>query len=654
MSVELKAEQLAAVKASDLNVSEDRANQLLSIDKLNELPLNDLILLLKITNSTYRAGVPVVSDSIYDSVYLDALRLRDPEHEYLSTVEPEPIAGSKTVLLPAKMLSTNKAYTVDEINRWITRLTKAASEMDLEDSELIIRVTPKLDGYAAYDDGQKLYTRGDGVKGQDVSRAFVRGLQVAGAGQRGQGAGEIVTKKSYFEEHLSSDFENSRNIQASIIAEKNIDARIQTALDDGACVFFPFASLPNWEEHYSGLMASFESVVENIRSIVDFDIDGVILEVTHSPLKEYMGSTRHHHRWQIAYKANEESAKVIVKGVTPQTSRTGRLTPVAELVPTKLSGATISRATVHHYGMVKSKGVGKGAVVELVRSGLVIPKIQKVLERVDPELPKLCPSCDSHVVWDGDNIFCPNTTGCPAQTENTLVHFFKTLGNVDGFGPKVIAKLHESGIRSIYEIYCLTLSDFSGFGFGDKTSENLENELKASRSIEIEDWRFLAAFGITRMGPGNCERLLEHHSIGQALDVSVEDMISIDGFARLSAEAIHEAFKSIKEEFFKVYNLTFNLKPTVKLANKTGSDSPIQGKQVVFTGSMEFGSRGDMEKVAKAMGAKVGKSVTSKTTYLVTGAKVGERKIKDAEAKGVEVLTESDYIRLIDPEVASD
>ena len=389
-------------------------------------------------------------------------------------------------------------------------------------------------------------------------------------------------------------------------------------------------------------------IVEKIWTSVDYDIDGVVFEVTNEALKQHMGATRHHHRWQIAFKVNAESAEVKVLQVTPQTSRTGRITPVAELEPTKLSGATISRATVHHYNMVKTNGVGPGAIVQLVRSGLVIPKIERVIKAVEPQLPQECPSCNTHLIWESDHLVCPNKTDCPAQTENTLVHFFKTLGNNDGFGPKVIEKLHENGMKRIHEIYDGQKHKFLGFGFGDKTAQNLVDQLTASQKIEIEDWRFLAAFGVSRLAGGNCEKLLQHHSIVELFELSAEDMVKIDGFAQLSAEAIVEGLENIKEEFFKVYELGFNLAITPTVSEQENNNSPIAGKLVVFTGSMTQGARGDMEKQAKLLGAKVGKSVSGKTDFLITGERVGENKITAARDKGVEVISEQEYLALID------
>lgn len=636
-------EQIAIIEKLKLNANIADIEKLFSV---KEHKSEELEVLLKVANALYRSGLQIIEDVQYDDYWL-RLKAIEPENQFLLDVEPEIIIDSKTVPLPKKMLSTDKAYSFDEIKKWTERITKAATEINVDHDSIELKITPKLDGYAAYDDGTTLYTRGDGSRGQDITRAFQRGLQVANNAGSALGPGEIVIKKSYFDAVLSDKFENSRNIQAAIIAEKKIDKDVQKAIDEGACVFYPFSALEKWTGSISGLLSDFESILEKMWNAVDYDIDGLIIETTNEQIKEHMGATRKFHRWQIAFKVNDESAEVKVLDVIPQTSRTGRISPVAELVPTKLSGATISRVTVHHYQMVKDKGVGKGAILQIVRSGLVIPKIEKVIEAAESQIPSTCPSCDTHLIWESDHLICPNKSDCPAQTENTLIHFFKTLGNVDGFGPKVIEKITNYGIKHIHEIYEIPKHKFVGFGFGDKTSQNLVDQLQASREIEIEDWRFLAAFGVSRLGAGNCEKLLQHHSITELFDVSVEDMVKIDGFAQLSAEAIFEGLANVRGEFFKVYDLDFNLSVTPKLSEASSSDSPIADKLIVFTGSMQQGSRGDMEKQAKLLGAKVGKSVSGKTDLLVTGEKVGESKINAARDKGVEVITETEYLELI-------
>ena len=639
-------EQLSVIEQLQLDIDLAKLSLALANEQISQLNDEEQLSLLKIANACYRSGVPFIKDELYDA-FNQTFAHNNPDHLFVNSVESEVLNLGKTVALPQKMLSTDKAYSKLEIQKWLERIIKAAKVLKLDAENIEIRVTPKLDGYAAFDDGEKLYTRGDGARGQDISRAFARGLKVANEGSRGLGAGEIVINKAYFEQRLSAYFENSRNIQAAIIAEKHVDERIQQAINEGACVFYPFSLLKNWTGLASTLITDFETIVEDIWHAVGFDVDGVVLEATDPSIKDYMGATRKFHRWQIAYKINEAAAEVEVIRVIAQTSRTGRVTPVAELVPTKISGATISRVTVHHYNMVKTMGVGAGAILQIVRSGLVIPKIESVIKASEPDIPEFCPSCGTHLLWESDNLICPNKTDCPAQTENTLIHFFKTLGNNDGFGPKNIEKLANLGIKHIHEMYGLQAHQFAAYGFGDKTSKNLFDQLQASREIEIEDWRFLSAFGVSRLGGGNCEKLLQHYNLAELFDLTPEQIESIDGFAKISAEAIVEGLSNIREEFFKVYQLGFTLSITPKASELAQNGSAIAGSVVVFTGTMLQGSRSDMEKQAKALGAKVAKSVTGATTYLVAGTKVGETKLSSARAKGVTVLFEEEYLDLI-------
>jgi DNA ligase (NAD+) len=606
-----------------------------------------LLAFLQLCNSLYRGGEPLISDLMYDQVFLAELEKRHPQHPYLNTVEPEAAFTGKTVTLPEKMLSTEKTYTQDGIDKWLSRLEKAAEEIGINPSQLMFRATPKLDGYAAYDDGVSLYTRGDGRKGTDITRVFERGLIVGGNGQRGQGAGEIVVSHSYFNEYLAEHFENARNFQASIIKEKHLEQHALEAIQNHAAVFYPFCQLPNWQGSATELKVNFTDIVSQVLTLVDYDIDGVVFEVTDDTLKNHLGATRHHHRWQIAYKNNIDIAVVAVLSVTPQTSRSGRVNPVAELEPTKLSGAIISRATAHHYGMVKEQGIGMGTVIELTRSGQVIPKIERVITPKTPQIPDNCPSCGSELIWDSDYLYCPNTTQCPAQIENTIEHFFRTLANNDGFGEKTIQKLHTAGINSVYAIYQLTLEDFVSMGFGEKTSQNLITQRQRSQTIAIEDWRFLGAFGIYRMGLGNCERLLQHYRLTDIFQLTVADIITIEGFAEKTSEAIVSSLTKIHDDFMRLYQLGFNLTVTPLLSEQTQNSSPIAGKIIVFTGTMLHGKRDDMVKQAKRLGAKVASSVTGKTDFLVTGTDVGAAKTAAATEKGVQVISENEYLALL-------
>lgn len=646
----LTAEQRAVLERSGLTPSRlsiAQIEQTAAQADTAQLTDEQLVEFLQICNALYRGGAPLISDYDYDFVFLQELRRRHPNHPYLETVEPEKAFAGKTVTLPEYMLSTEKTYSRDGIEKWLSRLEKAAEQCQVDFASLRFKATPKLDGFAAYDDGHVLYTRGDGRKGTDISRVFERGLIVAGNGKRGQGAGEIVVSRSYFDSHLAVYFENPRNFQASIIKEKDLEEHALAAIRNRAAVFYPFAALPGWEGTAEKLREDFEAIVQEVPKMVDYDVDGLILEALDPVLKSFLGATRHHHRWQIAYKSNIETALVKVRRVTPQTSRSGRVNPVAELEPTRLSGALISRATAHHYGMVREMGIGEGTVIELTRSGMVIPKIERVVAPSLPQIPERCPRCGSELIWDGDYLFCPNTTKCPAQIENSIEHFFRTLANVDGFGLKTIEKLHAHGVNSVFAVYQLDLPQLQAMGFGEKTSQNLLSELQRSRNVAIEDWRFLGAFGIHRMGLGNCERLLQHYRLTGIFDLSRDDIVSIEGFAEKTAEAVVTSLTTIRQDFMQLYQLGFNLTSTPLLSEQRQNSSPIAGKVLVFTGTMLKGTRDDMIRDAKRLGAKVAGSVTGKTDFLVTGSEAGAAKINAAREKGVPILSEEEYLALI-------
>ncbi len=628
----LAEEELAAVIDPAYDVAE------MDDDKLLEF--------LELANILYRAGEQLITDQQYDFVFLEELRNRLPDHPFLQTVEPEPLTEAKTVDLPFRMLSTEKAYEFAAIERWVNRIDKAAGECGVGFATLVFRATPKLDGFAAYDDGVKLYTRGDGRRGTDISRVFERGLQVAGDGARGLGPGEIVVSRSYFLENLADMFENSRNFQASLIKEKTLEPPAAEAIRLKKAVFYPFNLLPSWQGTWRELAAGFDDIIDLLWQKTDYDVDGIVIEIVDEKIKEFMGATRHHHRWQIAFKRNTETAEVEVLRVVAQTSRSGRVNPVAEVEPTRLSGALIKRVTAHHYNMVRQQGIGPGARIRLSRSGEVIPKIEEVLVPAIPELPETCPSCGLPLIWENDYLLCINNLNCPAQITNSIEHFFKVLGNNDGFGPSSIRKIYAGGVATIPGIYRLREEDFVLLGFGPKQAENMVGQLQRSRAEPIEDWRFLAAFGIYRMGMGNCEKLLGFFPLESVFALTRADIITIKGFSEKIAEAMVAGLSAAKELFDELYAMGFNLTRTPLDGEKGDADGPLAGKLIVFTGAMQQGSRDDMKKQAKLLGAKVGDSITGKTDMLVCGERVGAAKINRAKELGVQLLSEAEYLAL--------
>ena len=623
---------------------QDIADQKILISDLTD---DDLLEFCQIANQRYRDGNPIISDEDYDFVFNPELSKRLPDHSFLQKIEAENEGFSEEkIKLPQKMLSTDKAYSWEEINKWLDRVSKFSSEIDYPLADIQIKGTAKLDGFAGYDDGSKLYTRGDGNKGSDISRVFARGLGIFNNSERGQGPGEIVVKRSYFEKHLSNNFEYPRNFQASLIKEKELDSLAIEAISNKAALFVPFTQLPQWLGSIEEFSNQFLDIVGQLESGVDFDIDGVVFEIVNPELKDYMGSNRKFHRWQIAFKENKEKAQVKVISVTAQVGRTGKITPVAELEPTQLSGATIYRASGHHYGLVKEQGLGAGSVIELTRSGLVIPKINKVLKTAEVDIPSNCPSCGYKLSWDSDFLMCFNHEKCPEQIMGKIIYFFRILANNDGFGQATIQKLYAEGIHRVSDIYLLNEAKLMSMGFGEKTSHNLINQLIRSRKESIEDWRFLAAFGVQRLGMGNCENLLRNYSVEKIFDLSVKDISNINGFAEITAELIFDGLTLIKPQYEVLISGGFKLEHTLLNTELNQSNSPFNSKTIVFTGTMSE-SRAKLQKQAKAFGANVGKSVSSKTDFLIIGENVGQSKIKDAKTHQVEILTEAEYLKLL-------
>lgn len=594
---------------------------------------------LRDKNDLYRAGISgALMDVQYDVMMNISTKLY-PGNTWFSQaeVEPDNMVG-KTIKLPRHMLSTHKAYSTKEVEKWASDIEAIGSKMGIHD--VFFRITPKLDGYAAYDDGVKLYTRGDGRNGTDITRAVDRGLLI---GDRGKGPGEIVVDKIYFADKLANHFENSRNIIAGVIKEGELDPLINAAILEGAVIFQPFSSLASWACSVDELIAELEVMWQSNIDMCKFDTDGLVIEVISDKIKVTMGCTNHHHRWQLAYKKNEEFHNIRVTGLVWQTSKNGRLTPVVQLEPTKVSGVTISKATGHHAGNILEKSIDIGAIVKVCRSGLVIPYIESVVQPAElVALPTNCSSCNSITELVGDNLTCSNSETCPAQIEGRIEFFFKTLGNCDGFGSKMIEQLCASGILTVSQIYNMSKNDFSKL-IGGKTGDNMYNELIASRGRPIEDWRFLAAFSIHNIGKGGCERLLKQHLLADVFNLSIDQITAIDGFATKNATSLVNSLIGIRTQFDELMALGFKL---VQTQNEAIS-SPISAMTIVFTGSMQRGSRTDMESLAKSLGATIGSAVSSKTTLLVIGSNVGAAKIAAATKHNIEVITEDDYLKLI-------
>ncbi len=597
-------------------------------------------------NDAYRSGHPIVDDATYDRL-VEQLREIDPQHPFLQHVEPEKLPGRREVRHPDPMLSTEKAYDRSQLERFVQRVLKEAKSIGLE--EVIFQVTPKLDGLAGRDDGVILASRGNGMVGYDITSAFDKG--VIPVGGRGQGLGEVVVVKSYFDENMATKFEHPRNMVVGIVSSDTLNADAQQALTDGQVRFVPYSQMRAWRGDGTQLLERWDQIFQEVTADVNYPMDGMVVEVCDPTLKARMGATSHHYRWQIAVKTRGETAVTTVTGIQWQVGRTGNITPVLEVEPVPLSGATIRRVTAHHAGMVAKHNIGPGAQIEIIRSGEVIPKLERVLKPVDEvHLPEVCPACGLGLTWKGDFLRCTHMH-CPAQTIQRISHWFKTLGTADWFGIKTIEKLVAAGYDSLGKIYAMAESDFVGLGFGPVQSRNLAAALETSKTKPVEDWRFLAALGISDLGTGDSRKLLRYIGLDSLVGVTADRIAQINGFGQITGKAIAQGVDEVRDTLQHLLSLGFNLQRTPLASEESAVKSPISGKKIVFTGKMQFGNREKMEVEAQHLGAQVQTAVNKSTDLLVCGDKVGQTKLDKAIALGVERLSEKDYFRLIGQDV---
>jgi DNA ligase (NAD+) len=605
---------------------------------------DDLVSQLERYNLAYRNGQPLISDAEYDEL-VEQLRRLAPDHPFLHRVEPEQFAGRLEVRHPEPMLSTEKAYTREQLRRFVTRVEKEARAMGMDMEAVLFKVTPKLDGLAGRDDGNVFASRGNGLVGYEISSAFDKGV-IALEG-RGQGLGEIVVAQSYFDAHLADSFEHPRNMVVGIVSSDTINEDARQALEDQQVRFVPYRQLPYWQGTGEQLLEQIDGIGEELMAQCDYPLDGLVAEVVDEGLKARMGATTHHYRWQIAVKRKGETAETVVESVQWQVGRTGNVTPVLEVAPVNLSGATIRRVTAHHAGMVDKRRIGPGSRIEIIRSGEVIPKLEKVLSTSEQvELPEKCPACEHDLHWKGDFLRC-GYTRCPAQIEQRISHWFRVLGSADWFGIKTIQKLVAQGFDSLEKIYALDAEAFAGMGFGPVQSRNLAEALAVSRAKPVEDWRFLAALGIPDLGVGDSRRLLEHVPLEEIVSVEPGAIARINGFGEITSRSIAEGIAEIKSTLLHMLALGFNLEKTPLLSEQASVQSPIAGKNVVFTGKMQGGSREAMQAQARQLGAIVQTAVSGNTDLLICGEKVGAAKMDKASRLGVKILTEAEYYQLI-------
>ncbi len=392
--------------------------------------------------------------------------------------------------------------------------------------------------------------------------------------------------------------------------------------------------------------------IQENRSKIDYDIDGLVIKVDDVKYQEKLGFLSRAPRFAAAFKFKPEEKETILKNIEVQVGRTGALTPVAKLEPVQVGGVTVSNVTLHNPNEIKSKDIRIGDTVVVIRSGDVIPKITRVvLEKRPPdskifEFPNKCPVCKGDTaVTDGDVIVRCINEECPSKITKYIEYFVsKPAMNMDGIGKEWIAAFTKSGlVKTPADLYKITKEKLFEFErMGEKLAGNMLKSIEDSKNTTLK--RFIYALGMRQVGETTADLLAKYFtSIENFRKADIEDLQNIEGIGEVSAKSIYDFLNSEKASKLIDDLLEAGVNPIFeKLA---AEESPITGKNVVITGSIEGFTRTSAKEAAERLGASVQSSVSKNTDILIVGEKSGS-KLKKAQDLGIEIILADEFIKL--------
>jgi len=656
----------------------------------------------------YQLAEPVISDYEFDQLLK---RLEFLEQQFPDLITPnsptQRVGGEitrqfETVYHTYPMLSLDNTYSEGELRDFDSRTLRLLQEPCEYVCEL------KIDGVSIsliYENGtlRKAITRGDGVRGDDVTTnaRTIRGIPLKLSGDDFpdffEVRGEIFMPRAGFdkmnrdrEEIGEPAFANPRNATAgtlkmqdsALVAKRPLDIYVYYLLGEslsGKTHFERLSQLKSWGFKVSDVKARCKNIDEVIsfiheiglrRSELPFDIDGVVIKVNSIYQQEKLGLTSKSPRWAIAYKFKAEEAVTKLVSIDFQVGRTGAVTPVANLEPVFLAGTTVKRATLHNEDIIKSLDLRMGDYVFVEKGGEIIPKITAVdiskrnTDSLEVKFITHCPECGSELVRNSGEAawYCPNENGCPPQIKGRLVHFIgRKAMNIDSLGEGKIEMLFDNGlVKDIADLYDLSYEQLIGLekvitdnqekekkiSFREKTVSNILAGIEKSKETSFE--KVLFALGIRFVGETVARKLASHFgNIDNLMKATATDLVAVDEIGEKIAASLLNHFKinsnlTIIERLRKA-GLHFEISSNQR--NKVSSS--LEGLTLVVSGVFSKFTRDGIKKTIEEHGGKVGSSVSAKTSFLVAGENMGPEKRRKAESLKVKIITEDDFIQLL-------
>ena len=618
---------------------------------------------------------PELEDTDYD-LLVQRLRQLAPESPVLDELGPTEVGRiGASVRHGSPMLSLDKCYTDEELEAWAD---KFAGD---------VLVTPKMDGiacslrYNAQGRLARAATRGSGVEGDDIT-ANVRTIgdvpwRIAHSDIEVRG--EIYMQLSVFAA-LADKFANPRNLAAGAIKHKDPQRCKQYELSFAAfdllgddtmdtehqkldqLVELGFAPVGYRVQARQDLPAGYRHFVA-VRERLDFEIDGVVYKANRLDEQQRLGATAHHPRYAMAYKFQGDQATSTLDGVSWSVARSGVITPVAQISPVVLSGATVSRASLHNAGFLEKLGLlGRypGAQVAVTRRGGVIPKVEAVVRHVEqpPDgvapitFPATCPSCDADVRRERDFLFCVNPGQCRDAVIAALEHFCKVV-DIQGFGAKLLTQAHDKGLLrgGPVALYRLQAADLLGLErVGQKLADKLVADVAAHQRLELST--FLRALGIDELGRHVAGILQQRYgTLARVRQVTAEELAEIHTIGEVIAAKVVAGLLQQAEQIDLLLEYI-----TLEVAAEAAAGGPLTGQSFVFTGKLLQLERKAAQQRVKALGGDAPSGVTRALTYLVLGdgaeARKSSKQVKAekyiADGAALRVISEGDFLQLVE------
>ena len=659
-------------------------------------------------NALYHTDdAPQISDADYDALTRRNTAIEAAFPELIREDSPSRKVGAAPASHLAKvaharaMMSLDNAFSDDDVIEFVARVRRF---LKLPEGEPVaLTAEPKIDGLSCslrYEEGQlvQALTRGDGQVGEDVT-ANVRTIAdipqslPAEAPAIFEVRGEVYMAKADFTDlnarllaeaegtgKEARQFANPRNAAAGSLRQKDATVTASRPLRFlahgwGEASAMPgetqaevVATIRSWNipvaagftrvETADGALAIYRGI-EAERADLPFDIDGVVYKVDRLDWQARLGAVAKAPRWAIAHKFPAERAQTLLERIDIQVGRTGKLTPVARLKPVTVGGVVVTNATLHNKDEVERLGVRPGDRVVLQRAGDVIPQIVENLTRDEPRepwhFPTLCPECQSDAVREESEVDVRCTGGliCPAQRIERLRHFVSRGAlDIDGLGLKQIEDFfHDGLVHSPADIFRLTEEQLlPRKKDGRVWAANLLKAIEDKR--QPDPARFLFGLGIRHVGAVTARDLVKAFgTVGALADVATRgkddeaahaELVAVEGVGPVVAEALIDFFA---EEHNRVAwdDLLSEVQPVAFVS--TVRESPVSGKTIVFTGSLETVSRDEAKAQAESLGARVSGSVSAKTDLVVAGPGAGS-KLKKAAELGIAVIDEAAWAEI--------